>query len=55
MTASSFTIYMYELTIRLVNVSEKHSGYRILIVFSWELVVMHPSSEIVSSMFLFRE
>src|SRR6218665_383608 len=49
MTASSFTLY--ELSIRLVNVSEKHLGYKILIVFNRVLVVMHPSSEIVRCMF----
>jgi len=44
-----------ELTVKLIFVKEKHLGHQILIVFNRELVVMHPSSEIMSSLFLFRK
>jgi len=37
-----------ELAVKLIYVKEKHPGYKVLIVFNRELVVMHPSLEIVS-------
>ena len=43
------------MSLKLINVREQHAAYKVPNVFDGELVVMHPSSEIVSSLFLFRE